>query len=304
MNFLITGATGFIGSHVLMNLINHKHTATVLARDKNKIPKLTSINGVDLLEWKIGDSIVDLAKVKNIDTLIHIALGWGDEPETMLLNDTLGSVKLFNEAIQIGVKRIIYTSSTAAAGEMFRVMSENMPTKPVDLYGATKAATENYLLGICQGKKVKVSCSVIRPGYTYGNPAVEGGCTQPDKRFETIVKNCLNNTDIELVKYDGTQFIDAADIADLYRIVALSDCDREIFYALGNNFISWVDIAKIAKELTSSSSQIKIIDKGYGKEPYLFDISKAQTFFGFVSDSNLVKIQAHLKYLIKKFKNC
>ncbi len=293
MKFLITGGTGFIGSHVVMNLVKNGHEIIVLARNPHKIPALKNIPAVKVVQWQIGQDLLPALKNQQPETLIHIALGWGDDAQSMLLNDTLGSVKLFEQAVSLGVQRIIYTSSTAAAGEMTSLMNESMITRPVDLYGSTKAATENFLFGFCHS--LDVSCSVIRPGYTFGNPALEGAPVQPDNRFRNIVTYSMNNQDIEVVQNDGTQFIDAEKIAELYRLVALDSCDREIFYALGKEFVSWEYVAKRAVEIFGSKSNIVVIDKGYGRKPFIFNVSKAKERFGFSSDG-LRTIDRHIEY--------
>ena len=118
--------------------------------------------------------------------MIHNALGWGNTPSAMLENDTKVTVFLLEKAEQAGVKHFIYTSSTAAMGCFFDGIDESSPCRQDDLYGATKAAAENYIIGfeqyyLGQGRragKVAMRRNIIRPGYTFSNPAFEGGASQ------------------------------------------------------------------------------------------------------------------------------
>jgi len=50
MNVFLTGGTGFIGSHVAMELVRHGHTVTILARNPGKVPGLMKIDRISLAE--------------------------------------------------------------------------------------------------------------------------------------------------------------------------------------------------------------------------------------------------------------
>ena len=79
------------------------------------------------------------------DAVIHVALFWGETESSILSNDTLSTVKLFEMAEKAGVKRFIFTSSTAAIGYKNSVCTEDMMLDPEDHYGAAKAASEMFL---------------------------------------------------------------------------------------------------------------------------------------------------------------
>ncbi len=55
MKVLLTGGTGFIGSHVAVALAKDGHRVTILARNRNKVPALTSIDGLEVLQGDLGD---------------------------------------------------------------------------------------------------------------------------------------------------------------------------------------------------------------------------------------------------------
>lgn len=50
MEVFLTGGTGFIGSYVAMELVRHGHHVTILARNRNKVPALGRIDGIDIVE--------------------------------------------------------------------------------------------------------------------------------------------------------------------------------------------------------------------------------------------------------------
>jgi UDP-glucose 4-epimerase len=174
-------------------------------------------------------------------------------------------------------------------------MSEADPTKPSDYYGATKAASEAYVMAV--GAKTKLRCNVIRPGYTFGNPVAEGAPTQPDQRFHKLVKSALGGEDIVLKAGDGTQFVFAGDLAKLYLAVLDSKRSREVYFGLGKPFVSWQTVAEEAIALTGSKS--KVVIEGTPGAPCLFDLSKIREHFG-LEFGAADAITAHLRYLIAR----
>jgi UDP-glucose 4-epimerase len=195
-----------------------------------------------------------------------------------------------------GVKQFLYTSSTAAVGKFRRKMTETIDLSPVDLYGATKAASEAFLLGFAA--KAKIRCNIIRPGYTFGNPAFPDGVTQPDKRFKEIVTAAKKNEPIPVTKHDGTQFIWAGDLAKLYNAVLKSDMNRRTFFGLSSEFVTWEAVAQKSIGITGSKSKVMVEDKGWDENPMLFDLSLIKKEFGleFVASPEIAK---HLEYLAK-----
>ena len=297
MKIFITGGMGFIGSYIVMELLDAGHEVTILARNPDKIPAFRTMPGLSLIKGGLEDRELIHASLPGHDGCIHNALHWGDSAQEMLLKDTLSSVFLFETAAKAGIRHLVYTSSTAAMGEFRHDMNEESKCKPVDFYGATKEASEAYLLAMAS--QTSMRCNIVRPGYTFGNPVVEGSPMEIDNRFRDIVDKAINGQDIHLTKYDGTQFIWAGDLAKVFRVVLESEGNRQIYFGLGQEFISWERIAEAVVEEAGSTSRIILEDKGYGEEPCLFDLSKIQRDFG-LAFTSWDKLVDHVKYLIQK----
>jgi len=283
MKIFITGGTGNIGQYVTLAAAEAGHETVVLSRTPEKYKGLAELNGnIKLVGGLITDGLDKY--LDGVDAVIHIALGWGDEPSTMLMNDTAATVALLEASEKCGVKKFIYTSSTAALGNAFDGISEDCPCLPTDLYGATKAASEAYVIGFRQycngGKNVNMKRNIIRPGYTFSDPPYEGGSTEPDGRFRNIVEAVRNNEPVKLIKHDGTQFVSAQELAKLYIALLDSDKNEEIYLGLGAEFISWQEIAEIAIKHYASKSEIILEDKGYSKKPNLYCVNKIKRDFG------------------------
>lgn len=295
MKIFITGATGFIGSHVAYALLDAGHELVAIARNPEKTPSLSDHPRVRRVPATLYDEDVIRRELKGCQACVHIALGWGDTPLAMLRTDTTATVSLLEASLDAGVEHFIYTSSTAALGGFWARMSEADPTRPSDYYGATKAASEAYVLAV--GAKTKLRCNVIRPGYTFGNPVAPGAPTQPDQRFHKIVEAALAGEDIVLRAGDGTQFASAGDLARLYVAVLDSQRSREVYFGLGKPFVSWQAVAEEAIALTGSKS--KIVIEGAPGAPCLFDLSKIKEHFG-LEFGSAPQITEHLKYLISQ----
>ena len=292
MRVFVTGGTGFIGHYVVKALLEKGHEVVIATRHPNKVPSLCSNPNVSFVQASLTDFDKMREGLAGCDACIHIALGWGETPSTMLMNDTRATVMLLEMAAAAGCKKFIFTSSTAAMGRMRPSMREVTSNLPMDLYGATKAAGEAYVLGFSHGygtqfPEVKMQRNIIRPGYTFGNPAFPDGCSQPDRRFFEMAQAVKENRDIHIVKNDGTQFIHASQQAELYMNVLNSDKNEEIYLGLGSVWISWKEIAEMMLSLCPKSKS-KIVEKdlGWGEEPMLFDVQRIKDQFGLVFDAH------------------
>lgn len=293
MRIFLTGGTGFIGHYVAKELLGCGNEIRILTRHPNKIPSLHKVPGISLVEGSILDEGAIRKGLEGCDACIHIALGWGDTPLAMLENDTRATVFLLEAAAQAGCKEFIYTSSTAAMGKMRPVMTENTVCLPIDLYGATKAAGEAYVLGYHSSQMKR---NVIRPGYTFGNPAFPDGCSQPDRRFLDMAQAILGNRDVNVIKNDGTQFIHAGEQAKVFRAVLESQANEEVYLALGKEWISWKSIAqKMLGFAPGSKSKIVEKDIGWADEPMMFSVEKISAAFGFAFNG-WDRLEEHIRW--------
>lgn len=295
MRVLVTGSTGFIGSHVVCALAGAGHEVVATARAPESLSALAQIKGV------VACPRLDLAeregwveRLAGCEALVHVALGWGDKGPAMLEADTAAAVALFEAAREAGVRKVIYTSSTAANGELEALNDEWRQNRPTDFYGATKAATEMFLRAYAAGGAFQAH--VVRPGYIFGEPALPGGHAQPDQRFFQLCRAIREGRPVRLVKHDGTQFLHAQDIARLYLALLGHEARFSIHYGLSRDWISWAKIARMAMELAGREVPIELEDRGYGAEPCLFDVGAMARDFG-LSFPNEVRLREHLGWV-------
>ncbi len=161
---LATGGAGFIGSHVVLELLNSGYEVVVFDNLSNSTR--TSIervgrmsNGAPVfVEGDIRDAAAldDLFEAHDIAAVIHLAglkaVGESvSHPERYYDVNVAGSTALFNAMLRHGVKHAVFSSSATVYGEPApetMPMDEHVPTGPVNPYGKTKLMVEQILTDI------------------------------------------------------------------------------------------------------------------------------------------------------------
>jgi len=305
MKVFITGGTGCIGQYVTLAVAKAGHEVVVLSRTPDKYAPMLEMGNIKIAGGLMTDYEAIAQYVKGCDAVITFALGWGNEPVSMLMNDTVPTVNLLEISEKADVEKFIFTSSEAAMGHRRGdSMDESFCNQPLNLYGSTKAAIEAYILGFSQyfpeagrePKKVTMKRNIIRPGYTYATPCFAGGTTQYDSRFRDIAAAVVSNNPVRVTKHDGTQFLSAGQIAEMYVKLLESDLNEEIFLALANDYVTWERIAEIAlEEYSASTSEIVVEDKGWSSKPFMYDVGKMKRVFG-LEWSGEDEIRKHVKW--------
>lgn len=182
MNILITGATGFVGKH-LLNLLNEKSfrlcsrstvnntiTVTTLGRTK------TSNNENHHYYSDITPSTDYSLSLRGVDVVIHCAARAhimndvaGDPLTEFRAVNTFGTINLAKQAAQAGVKRFIFLSSIKVNGESTSgkaPYTAHDQRAAEDPYGISKSEAEQLLLEL--GKQTDMEMVIIRPPLVYG----------------------------------------------------------------------------------------------------------------------------------------
>jgi UDP-glucose 4-epimerase len=151
-SYLVTGGAGFIGSHIVQNLLNKGQRVRVLDNfSTGKMENLSGFEGdLEILEGDLRDPSAVRQAVQNIDFIFHEA-AFVSVPQSMLDPKTCydvnvsGTENLFEEARKAGVKRIVLASSAAVYGESNAIpLAESNQTQSLSPYAASKAINEIY----------------------------------------------------------------------------------------------------------------------------------------------------------------
>lgn len=165
---LITGANGFVGSHIVDALLREGYDVRAMVRTTSDLTWLTD-KPVELSYASLQDKKSLEGVVKDVDFIIHNA-GVVSQPHTSLyfMHNTEGTQRLYEVAAQEnpGIERFVYVSSQAATGPATRGFpkSEAESAVPITPYGKSKFHAENWLKR--HGKEIP--WTVIRPPSVYG----------------------------------------------------------------------------------------------------------------------------------------
>ena len=152
MSVLVTGGAGFIGSHMVLELVGRGESVTVLD-DLSTGNEWAVSPRAELIVGDIGDRVLldRIMKTRGIETVLHFA-GSIVVPDSVAdplgyyLNNTVKSRELIASAISNGAKNFIFSSTAAVYGVPAVVpVAEDAPLAPVSPYGASKAMTERML---------------------------------------------------------------------------------------------------------------------------------------------------------------
>ncbi len=299
MKMLITGASGFIGSHLVKHFSDAGHHVTAFCRTPEKIAALKHPN-INKVRGLIEDFSLVRQLVISQDAVIHCALGWGETAVEMLQRDTLPAINLFEQAIAAKVKKIIATSSCMAVGEYRPLMSEDSACRPLDFYGATKLAVEGYLLAL--SRNTSTECNILRPIYTFGNPVAAGCATQPDQRFWNIASQALKGRPVNLIKNDGTQLIWVGDLVKLYAHLLNASTTAKIITAGSDFQYSWEFIAAQIITRLRSSSEIVLHDSGWQANGCIWSNAAMKKVLPQAGEC-LVHLRDHIEYVCNQIES-
>lgn len=177
MKILVTGGTGFIGSHLVERLVKEGHEITVLVKKQSENSKREEcLNILEKLKVKIcyGDilnkeSIIDA--VQDIDAVFHLAAIARPMaiPREMYFDvNVTGTKNLLEACKNIGLKKIIYMSSISVVGPTRdgNPVNEQNPRLPVDVYGESKLAAEEIVFEYINVHEMPII--ILRPSMVYG----------------------------------------------------------------------------------------------------------------------------------------
>ena len=141
MRVLITGATGFIGRHVIPAVLRQGHTVMIVARTEAKLRCFDWVSDVDVVSLDLYGDLAPLAsRVRGIDVAVHLA--WEGLPHykaTFHVERNLAADWRLLETLRTaGVRRFLVAGTCLEYGMQEGALAESLPTAPCTAYGLAK----------------------------------------------------------------------------------------------------------------------------------------------------------------------
>jgi len=283
--YLVTGATGFVGSHLARRLVQNNDDVHVFTRPQSN-------------KWRIGDIInsindhqVDLTNgpetekaISQIrpDVIYHCAAygvcpGQHDVIRSGEVN-TMGTINLVEALMKIGSYQcMINTGSSAEYGRKSKPITENDSFEPNTAYGATKAGAALFCEAMARAKDQPIINLKLMSPY--------GPYDELNRLVPAVIKKCLAGQDPELsTGIESRSFFFMDDLIDLYMIIPDSKWNPgEVVIAGPNEQYSVRDIATRIIRLTGANVQplfSALPPREFDTDYWIADITKVNKLFG------------------------
>jgi nucleoside-diphosphate-sugar epimerase len=291
MKTLVTGAAGFIGSHLCEKLLADGHSVMGIdsfldyyprqVKEMNLV-KLKNTQGFEFKEINILDADWP-SFLKNIDTVFHLAAqagvraSWSKNFVVYTRNNIEATQLMLEEAKNSSLKKFVYASTSSVYGDIEDIpMKEKSPVQPVSPYGVTKLAAEE--LCYLYWKNHGVPCVSLRFFTVYGPRQ------RPDMAFYRFLLAQLEGRTITIFE-DGNQTRDFTYVDDIVNgtIRASKKGKPGLTYNLGGGSrISVNDVLTILKEVTGKAPNFKYSEKQKGDMRHTFaSTERAHHDFGY-----------------------
>jgi UDP-glucose 4-epimerase len=273
-SFLVIGGAGFIGSHVVSELLRHD-VRRVIIYDNFARGKLSNINeqlkdarceifkdGGDLREIEVLSKAME-----GIDGVFHLAALWllhcNDFPRTAFDVNIQGTFNVLEACVKNNVSKLVYSSSASVYGDAETIpMTESHPFNNKNFYGATKIAGE----AMCRSFADRYGLKFI--GLRYMN--VYGPHQDQSAAYTGVIPIMLNKIEensTPIINGDGSQAYDFVDVRDVARcnILAMQSDVSDEFYNVGTGVQT--SIAELCDEILKlCKSALKVEYRDYSAE--------------------------------------
>lgn len=269
---LVTGGTGFVGVHCILQLLQKGYNVKTTVRNlkrKDEVIEMLKNGGITSLDTTKDSSKADLAfiaadltkddnwdeAVKDCTYVLHVAspifLAIPKDENEMIRPAVDGALRVLKAARNAGVKRVVMTSNFGAVGYSHKdpdiPITENEWTDPnekgLSFYNKSKVLAEKAAWDFINKEGGNLELATINPTAIFG-PALGKDLSSG---FE-LLKNLLNGK-MKAVPNLYMNIIDVRDVADLHiRAMTNPNANRQRFLGLAGGKISLPEIAVLLKE--------------------------------------------------------
>ena len=241
---LLTGAAGFVGSHVLRALVHRGAQVTAVVRPGADLSRIEDVvPHVAIVEHDIVAELNPIpSSVGRIDCVVHLA--WHARPGSYL--DSMANVDHLRASLRLmtalegrGCRRFVAVGTCVEYDTRPGLLTEEAPLRPLSLHASTKTAL--YLTAQAWARDRGISFAWPRLFFVYG-PGERHGRLVPDVATALLAGLPVDTTFGEQVR----DYLHVEDMADAYARVALSNLEGAINIGSGHPVVVRDVIAKLA----------------------------------------------------------
>jgi dihydroflavonol-4-reductase len=174
MKAFVTGATGFIGSHVVRELRARRDEARCLVRSRDKAQELATL-GCELIEGDLAENGAIRAGMSGCDAVIHAAAVYEvgipkDQHRAMYDANVLGTERVLRASLEESIPKVIYISTVGAFGNTHGKVVDETYRHPgaehTSYYEETKVQAHELARRLIDTEGLP--CVIVQPGGVYG----------------------------------------------------------------------------------------------------------------------------------------
>ncbi|MEQ9407350.1 MAG: NAD(P)-dependent oxidoreductase [Fuerstiella sp.] len=259
MKVAITGATGFLGRYIVRKMHDVGNSCRCWFRSESNCYEPGNVQ--DVLEWthgELGNSAACEDLLDGCDAVVHSGLhrtgeafrgGEGDVTDFVQKN-VVGTIQLIETARRLGIEKFVFISTCAVHEKILddRPLDETHPLWMTTHYGAYKAAVEQFVHSY--GFGVGFPICALRPTGIYGLHH------QPRRsKWFDLVQQVAQGSPVEC--RGGGKEVHAADVAEAVDLLLHSRDNAGEVYSCYDRYVSQMDVATLARELSGSSAEIR-----------------------------------------------
>ena len=265
-SFVVIGASGFIGSHLVDHLLINGARVAGISRGNPGLLSSFAINHplFKLLSSNILDKAALSSAFNSVDYVIHLASSSlpkssNDNPSADVTTNLLGSLNVLEACVTSGIKRFVFISSggTVYGVPQFVPISEDHPTEPLCSYGITKLAIEKYIQLFRQLHGL--NAIILRLANPFGE---RQRLTSNQGVVPVFLSHALTSLPLEIWGDGSTirDFIYISDVVDAIIAACISDTRQLIFNIGSGKGTSLVELVRMIEEIHGQSLVINFKD--------------------------------------------
>jgi nucleoside-diphosphate-sugar epimerase len=234
---LVTGATGFVGSHVVEVAPHFRLRMRALVRKATDAARLKEA-GFECVQGSLEDAAALADAVSGVDAVLHLAAATkARTPDEYERANVAGTQAVVDAIRQAGSppSRLIYLSSLAAVGPPIngRPVTRDDPPRPLTTYGRTKLAGEI----VCQAASDRLEIAILRA------PGVYGPRDRDIYEFFRLAK--FGVVPLPSAAIGRLQMIHARDLARALLLAATSPGARGVYHVAEARAYGWEEMARM-----------------------------------------------------------